>query len=284
MALPLPELEGKYEILQKIKEGGMGAIYKVRHLLLDEIRVIKVIKPQVEDVEGLKERFFNEARAATRLRHPNIALLHDFSLTDDGTGYMVMEYIEGRTLQEIIRKEGPPPLELTLEIALQSLEAIEYLHQHKVVHRDISPDNLMLTVDHRGNPLVKLLDLGLAKALESETGLTKTDQFIGKYRYASPESFKVGTARLGPATDLYSFGIVLYELLTGRFPIPGSDEGSVIAGHMFGEVLGFAESDPEGRVPDQLRELTLRALEKEPEKRAMPVHCWRQSSVSRCKG
>ena len=163
--LPLSQIEGKYEILEKIREGGMGAIYKVRHRLLDEIRVVKVMRPQIADSEDQQRRFLREARAAIRLRHPNIAQLYDFAVEADGIAYMVMEFIDGVTLQEMLAKNGPPPLDLTLEIARQSLEALGYLHAHGYVHRDVSPDNLMLTQDVDGQPQVKLIDLGIAKDL-----------------------------------------------------------------------------------------------------------------------
>src|SRR5579862_2936660 len=126
-ANPQQRLEGKYEILRKIREGGMGAIYKVRHRLLDEIRVVKVMRPLlVEDRElhaELSARFVREARVAIKLRHPNIAQLYDFTTDDDGTALIVMEFIRGKTLEELLKTAGPPPLDLALEIAQQSLRA-----------------------------------------------------------------------------------------------------------------------------------------------------------------
>ena len=259
-------IAGKYEILEKLREGGMGAIYKVRHRLLDEVRVVKVIRSAVAGHPGAGERFLREARSAIRLRHPNIAALHDFAIADDDDAYIVMEFIDGSTLQEILDRHGRPPLALTLEIARQSLRALGYLHRQRIVHRDVAPDNLMLTRDVDGHPLVKLIDLGIAKAFEeAAAGLTSTGVFLGKPRYASPEQFS-GTG-LDARSDLYSFGIVLYELLTGRCPIQGSDPASYLAGHLLRPPLDFAESDPEGRVPPALREIVLRSLAKQPEER-----------------
>ncbi len=269
-ALPLQRIEGKYEILEKLREGGMGAIYKVRHRLLDEIRVIKLMRQQLVEDEELKTRFAREARLAIKLRHPNIAQLYDFTVDDDGTAFIVMEFIDGMTLEEVVTLHGPPPLGFALETAQQSLRALGYLHDKGFIHRDISPDNLMLTADTDGQPLVKLIDLGIAKILGvgRETHLTQTGTFLGKIRYSPPEQFgSDGAAMVDARGDLYSFGVVLYELLTGRYPIQGRDHASLIAGHLFRPPLGFADTDPQGRVPEGLREVVLKTLAKTPEER-----------------
>lgn len=268
MATPIAQLEGKYEIIDRIKEGGMGAVYKVRHRLLDEIRVVKLIRPQLESDEAIKARFLREARTAVKMRHENIAQFYDFSIDKEGNAFIVMEFIEGVTLEDLLRAAGPPPPPLTLEVAEQSLRALGYLHRRSIVHRDISPDNLMLTQNEDGEPRVKLIDLGIAKALEGGSHLTTTGTFIGKVRYASPEQFRSQEgAGVDARSDLYSFGIVLYEMLTGRHPIPGDSLSAVIAGHLFREPLPFAQSDPHGRVPEALREIVLHAIKKAPEER-----------------
>ncbi len=268
MATPISQLEGKYEIIDRIKEGGMGAVYKVRHRLLDEIRVVKLIRPQLESDEAIKARFLREARTAVKMRHENIAQFYDFSIDKEGNAFIVMEFIEGVTLEDLLRAAGPPPPPLTLEVAEQSLRALGYLHRRSIVHRDISPDNLMLTQNEDGEPRVKLIDLGIAKALEGGSHLTTTGTFIGKVRYASPEQFRSQEgAGVDARSDLYSFGIVLYELLTGRHPIPGDSLSAVIAGHLFREPLPFAQSDPQGRVPEVLRAIVLHSIRKAPEQR-----------------
>jgi serine/threonine-protein kinase len=265
LALLNEQINGKYEILGAIREGGMGSLYKVRHRLLDEIRVVKVIRSPADTVGEGADRFLREARAANRLRHPNVAVLHDFAIADDGQAFIVMEHIDGWNLLEVLSGYGPPPVSLTVEIARQSLKALGYLHRHKIVHRDVSPDNLMLARDVDGHPLVKLIDLGIAKALEGHGELTTTGVFLGKPRYGSPERFS--GADWDERSDLYSFGVVLYEMLTGKVPIAGSDPASLMAGHLFRPPLDFADTDPQGRVPPELRALTLQALAKKPEER-----------------
>jgi TonB family protein len=264
-ALLQGQLEGKYEILEKIKEGGMGAVYKVRHRFLDEIRVIKVIRSTLEPSQEISDRFLREARMAIRLRHPSIAVLHDFAVDDDGKAFIVMEHIAGLTLEDVLRTSGPPPLGLALEIASQALRALGYLHRHGFVHRDVAPDNLMLTRGVDGEPLVKLIDLGIAKVLAGEGAATSTGIFLGKPRYASPEQFRA--QEIDHRSDLYSFGVVFYELLTGRCPVDGNDPASYMAGHLFRPPLDFAASDPHGTLPAALRRIVLRALAKAPEER-----------------
>jgi len=269
--LPQPGtlIEGKYEIVGKIREGGMGTIYKVRHRLLDEVRVVKVMKPSITADEELKRRFAEEAKMATRLKHPNIGTIHDFALDEDGTGYLVMEYIDGVNLAELLHSKGPPGLPLALEIMHQSLLALGYLHRRNVIHRDVAPDNLMLSHDEEGNPRVKLIDLGIAKNLDRPVELTSTGVFLGKLKYASPEqygSLKAGE-KLDGRSDLYCLGTVIYELLTEKRPFAGETPAELLRAHLFSPPIPFEESDPHGRVPADVRKIILRALEKRREDR-----------------
>lgn len=259
-------LDGKYEFLEKLGEGGMGALYKVRHALLDEVRVIKVLRPQFLDHDHVRARFVREARIASQVRHPNIAQLYDFSIDEAGMAHIVMEFIDGVTLKEVLRHTGALPVDQALEIARQALRALGHLHGAGIVHRDVSPDNIMLARGPEGDVVVKLIDLGIAKILEggSEAGLTETGMFVGKVHYASPESFgdQVPGA-IDARSDLYSFGVVLYELMTGRHPIAGESAESLIAGHLYKEPIDFAVSDPDNRVPPEVRGSVSIALAKQ---------------------
>ncbi len=269
MAIPLERLEGKYEILDKIREGGMGTVYKVRHRLLDEVRVVKVMRPHLADDEILKARFLREAKIAIKLRHPNLAQIYDFTMDDNGYAYLVMEFIDGLNLQEMIQVLGRPSLGLVLEVAGQSLDALGYLHRKRIIHRDVSPDNLLVARDDNRALQVKLIDFGIAKIHhEGEESLTSAGTFLGKVRYSSPEHFKTCEgADISSVSDLYSFGVVLYELLTGAYPIQGSSVPALISGHLMHPPLGFSESDPDGAVPDELRAIVLKVLEKNPDDR-----------------
>lgn len=259
------DIEAKYEVLAAMGEGGMGAVYKVRHRHLDEIRVVKVLRERLRGDAGLTARFLREARTAVRLRHPNIAEVIDYDVTSQGTAFIVMEFIEGVTLAEIARREGGAlDRDFVIGAALQTLAALAYLHGKGFVHRDISPDNLMLT-GRDGHSVVKLIDLGIAKSIEATKDITVEGHFVGKVRYASPEQF-TGTA-VDARSDLYSLGVVLYELLTGYAPITGSDYKAIIAGHLTSPPRDFAETDPHGRLSAPLRAAVLRALAKEPEGR-----------------
>ena len=274
-------IEGKYEILEKIREGGMGTIYKVRHRLLDEVRVVKVMRPQIGADEELKRRFTQEAKTATRLKHPNIGAILDFALDSDGMAYIVMEFIDGVNLAELLKASGPPGVPMTLEIAHQSLSALGFLHRKNVVHRDVAPDNLMLTHDDDGHPQVKLIDLGIAKPLDRTINLTSTGVFLGKLKYSSPEQLG-GLAEgetLDGRSDLYSLGVALYELLTGQLPFPGESPRELFAAHLFKDPLPFSVTDPSNRVPEEVRAVVRKAMEKE---RAVgDARCGRSSAFLR---
>ena len=260
-------LDGKYELLEKLHEGGMGTIYKVRHRLLDEIRVIKVMRPQHETNEGLRARFLREAQMAVKLRHPNIAQMYDFAFDEAGRGFIVMEYVEGVSLQQMLERVGAPSLRLSLDLARQTLTGLGFLHRKGIVHRDISPDNIMVAWDEFGQPMVKLIDLGIAKVITSTTALTVSGTFLGKLLYASPEQFGTSPDKVDQRSDIYSFGVVLYELFTGNRPFPGTSPEELIAGHLVKPPLDFALGDPDGRVPDDLRGIVLKAIAKRPEER-----------------
>ena len=260
----LPELETRFDVLAKLGEGGMGCVYKVRHRDLDEVQIVKTLQAHLSTNADLRERFVNEARRGMRLRHPHIAGVHDFAVTADGTGYIVMEFVNGANLKDLLAAKGPLPLELIGTIAVQALDALAYLHNEKFVHRDISPDNLMLTTGADGKPFVKLIDLGIAKSLEAGQTLTATGQFVGKVSYASPEQFG---GQLDGRSDLYSLGVVLYKLLTNADPFTGANYREIITAHLFNPPRPFEETAPDRPIPEAVQQVIYRALEKDPDKR-----------------
>jgi serine/threonine protein kinase len=264
-------IEGKYEVLGKIREGGMGAIYMVRHRLLDEVRIIKVMRPEVAESADQRKRFLREAQMATRLKHPHIVGFYDFFVDDEGTAYMVMEYINGINLRDMIRNCGALPIGLGNFLARQCLSALDYLHRKGVVHRDVAPDNIMMTQEEDGSLQAKLIDLGIAKLAraEEQEQLTAADEFIGKLRYSSPEQLtkKASSAAIDGRSDLFSFGVVLYEALTGICPFGGGSLQDILTARLHKPPMPFAQSDPNGRVGAVLRGTILRALQTKPEDR-----------------
>ena len=266
-------LDGKYQILDRLGIGGMGEIFKVRHIHLNELRVIKIMRPNVaQDDQGL-QRFLQEARTSTMIKQKNLAMLYDFAQLDDGSYYMVWEFIDGTNIQKWIAKNGAMPARLTIEISIQALNGLDHLHSMGLIHRDISPENIMLSQDHHGKLLVKVIDFGIAKQLgESEAsgqGLTQTGMFLGKLKYASPEQagFLKEGERLDPRSDLYSFGIVMYEMLAGRAPFQATNPHGYILKHVTEKPAPIIETNPNAKVPPQLESIIMRSLEKQRETR-----------------
>jgi eukaryotic-like serine/threonine-protein kinase len=261
-------LDGKYQIIDRLGVGGMGEIFKVRHIHLNELRVIKIMRPNVaSDDQGL-QRFLQEARTSTMIKHRNLAMLYDFAQLEDGSYYMVWEFIDGTNIQKWIAQNGPIPPRLTVEIAIQTLNGLEHLHSMGLIHRDISPENIMLSQDHNGKLLVKVIDFGIAKQLgegeASGQGLTQTGMFLGKLKYASPEQagFLKEGERLDPRSDLYSFGIVMYEMLAGRAPFQATNPHGYILKHVTEKPAPIAETNPNAKVPANLESIIMRSLEK----------------------
>ncbi len=258
-----PVVGGTYEVLEKLREGGMGAVYRVRHLLLDEPRVIKVMRTSAEEDRHGRERFLREAQMARRLSHPNVAVLHDLAEARPGTFYMVMELIDGPSLSDVMGTGRLLPVAVLLDLGAQALDGLQYLHERGIVHRDVSPENLMVA-DVAGRLTVKIIDLGVAKRADEE-GLTTTGIFVGKLRYASPE--QLGALKKGEEidgrSDVYSLGCVLYHLLTGNPAYLAETPQAWIRQHVLERPRPFATTDRTFRVPEPVRHAILRALSKD---------------------
>jgi len=263
-------LDGKYQILSRLGVGGMGEVYKVLHLHLNSIRVIKLMRTSIASEPGADDRFVREARLATRINHPNVAQLYDFSTLDDGSRYMVWEYIEGTNLHELIETQGPLSPKYAAQLAIEALHGLDAIHRAGIVHRDISPENIMIDRDEDGEQHVKLIDLGIAKQGDGEeANKTKTGMFVGKWKYCSPEHLGMLDAgeRIDGRADLYSFGIVLYEMLTGVPPFQADTPHAYLMLHASEKPRALRDVNPSMPSSPELEALIFRALEKDRKKR-----------------
>ncbi|HYC93680.1 MAG TPA: serine/threonine-protein kinase [Thermoanaerobaculia bacterium] len=262
-------LDGKYQILARLGVGGMGEVYKVLHIHLNAIRVVKLMRANIAGEEGAHDRFLREARLATKIQHPNVAALYDFSTLDETSRYMVWEYIEGINLHELVTQRGPLAPRYAAKLAVQALMGLEAIHRAGIVHRDVSPENLMLTRDDEGQERVKIIDLGIAKSSAAEDNKTKTGIFVGKWKYCSPEHLGMLPAgeRIDGRADLYSFGIVLYEMLTGVPPFVADTPHAYLMKHASERPKSIVETNPSVLAAPELEALIFRALEKDRNKR-----------------
>jgi eukaryotic-like serine/threonine-protein kinase len=247
----------RYEILERIGSGGMAIVYKAKDLLLNRIVTIKVLREQFAADEDFVRRFRREAQSAASLSHPNIVSIYDVG-KDGETEYIVMEYIEGKNLKELIRNYAPLSMEQALNLGIQIAEAIRHAHEHHIIHRDIKPHNILVTADGR----VKVTDFGIARAVSAAT-MTHSGDIVGSVHYLSPEQAK--GVQTNEQSDVYSLGIILYELLTGKVPYDGETPISIALKHLQEEAVPPTKLNP--RVNEALENLVLRAIAKSPEQR-----------------
>ena len=249
---------GKYEVLEHIGHGGMSEVYKGQHAQLDRMVAVKVLHPFLADEEGFVTRFKREARIVATLRHPNIMQVFDFDYNEElDIYYMVMEYIDGPTLKTRLA-EGPMPMEEAVRIGIAIADALDYAHQRGMVHRDVKPANIMFMQD--GQPV--LTDFGIAKML-TLSGLTASGAMVGTPAYMAPE---VGMGRPGTAaSDIYSLGVVLYQLLTAHLPFESDTPMGMVMQHINDEPPPLAKSVQS--LPPGLEAVIFKAMAKIPEER-----------------
>lgn len=275
-------LDDKYRIETRIGIGGMGTVYRARHLLIDRVVAVKVLSPRFVEDDAAQMRFRREAKASGRLQHPNAVAVTDFGQSPDGYVYIVMEFLEGRTLREILAKEAPLDTARAVALMLQAAAAVGAAHESGVIHRDLKPANIFIVQNAELPSVVKVLDFGIAKLAaehldeeESHT-LTQVGAMIGTPRYMSPE--QCDGAELTPAADVYSLGVILYEMLTGVVPFSGSTP-LAIAMKQTSE-LPRPPREIVSTIPTELEAVVLHTLEKNPESRPANATEFRQELLA----
>jgi len=270
-------LDDKYLLEDKLGIGGMGTVYRARHLLIDRIVAVKVLNPRLVEDEAARARFRREAKAAGRLRHTNAVGVTDFGETSDGCVYIVMELLEGKTLQSLLARNGPLDVAHAVSIMLQVSSAVAAAHDAGIIHRDLKPANIFIVQRSDIPTVVKVLDFGIAKLAaesfdeEDHQTLTQIGAMIGTPRYMSPEQCE-GEA-LTPAADVYSLGVILYEMLTGTVPFNGLTPLAIAMRHSTETPRRPSEFVP---IPSELEGVVLHALEKPPEKRPRDSGAFRE--------
>ena len=250
---------GDYELLEEVGHGGMGVVYKARQMSLNRIVALKMILPGQLTNDAAVRRFRAEAEAVANLQHPNIVAVHEAGV-HDGQHYFAMGYVEGQSLAEMVR-ENPLPAKQAAEYVQKIAEAVHYAHQQGTLHRDLKPSNVL--IDAHDEP--RVTDFGLAKRLERDSGLTGTREILGTPSYMAPEQAEGKHERIGVASDVYSLGAVLYELLTGRAVFRAATPVETLRLVIDVEPVSPRLLNP--KVPRDLETISLKCLEKEPSKR-----------------
>lgn len=263
-------INNRYKIISLIAEGGMAHVYKALDIEKDYVVALKILKSQFSGDKDFIDRFMQEAMAFARLNHDNIVKLYDYGSVD-GLHYLSLEYVEGNSLDELIRDKKLLPLQEVLDISIQVCQALEHAHQKKIIHRDIKPHNIL--VDSKGK--VKVTDFGIAKAISSAT-ITHAGGMLGSVQYFSPEQAK--GERATEKSDLYSLAVVIYEMLTGKLPFSGESHFSIALKHVQERPVNptFYNSD----IPKNLELIILKTLGKNPDYRYENAHDLREALIN----
>lgn len=260
-------LAGKYRIEEYINAGGMASVYRATHLLMEKRVAIKILHSSLAADGTIVERFKREARAASRISHPHALTVTDFGETENGIVYLVMEFLDGRTLKQVIHDESPLPLARIANITKQTCGALDAAHAENVVHRDLKSDNIMLIAFGGIQDFVKVLDFGIAKIQEPiglNTALTLPNIVIGTPGYMSPEQCQQ-SPDIDFRSDIYSFGVILYEMLTGQVPFSGDSPTATMMKHIQESAPSVLDKRPD--FAPAVAQVVAKALEKNPEDR-----------------
>jgi len=244
--VPGDVIGGKYRIVRLIGDGGMGTVYEAHHEFLETSVALKFLHSELAKRAGLGSRFLQEARVSARIRSPHVTHVTDVDQTADGSPYLVMELLHGEPLQQAMDRRGKLPVEQAVDFALQILSGLESAHAIGVVHRDLKPDNVFI-VPATGGPLLKLIDFGIAKlraSTEFQKGLTRAGVIMGTPEYMAPEQL-FAAENVDHRADLYSLGVILFEMLSGRRPADGEDVEAIVAAVVSGHVRHLADLEPE---------------------------------------
>ncbi len=260
------DIAGQFRVLEKIGSGGMGAVYKAEQPEMRRFVAIKILHKRYLARKDLVTRFKREARAMSHLSHPNTARVFLYGQLDDGACYFVMEYLEGRNLAQTVRKEGPMEPVRALNIMIQACGALEEAHRAGIVHRDLKPENIFLTSQGGIEDFPKVLDFGLAKISERQMRpgsliLTQEGMVFGTPEFMSPEQARGET--LDGRSDIYSLGVILYELLTGKLPFDAAQPMEYIQRHIKEPPIPLPERAPDREFPPGLDEVILKSLAKD---------------------
>jgi serine/threonine-protein kinase len=260
-------LAEKYFIEQLIKRGGMGSVYRGKHVMMDKTVAVKVLRPSLAGDDVVVARFSREAKAASRISHPHAVSVTDFGEAENGVVFLVMEYLDGRTLKDLIRSEGPMPLDRAVEIVRQVSGALDAAHQQGVIHRDLKSDNIMLSQTNGGD-WAKVLDFGIAKIQQPEgvrdNDITAANLVIGTPQYMSPEQCSQ-TSPIDARSDVYSLGVIVFEMLAGRVPFTGESPTVIMMKQVGDEPPSILEARPD--LPASIDTLIKKALAKQPSDR-----------------
>ncbi|MFO0760924.1 MAG: serine/threonine-protein kinase [Byssovorax sp.] len=263
-------LDGQFQILQKIGSGGMGSVYKAAQPAMNRMVAVKILHPKLTNRKDLVSRFRREARAMSHLTHPNTVKVYLYGDLDDGSLYIVMEYLEGKNLNQVVRKEGPLPVERAVPVLIQVCGALHEAHLQGIIHRDLKPENIFLSTNGGLKDYPKVLDFGLAKVTERELRpgsimLTQEGMVFGTPEFMSPEQAQ--GKPLDARSDLYSLAIILYEVLTGKLPFDAKTPMEYIQMHVTKPPILLDDRVPGKRFPPGLAQVIDKALQKRPEDR-----------------